>query len=104
MVICLVVAIATTLGTAGRAAGLLSTLPRTVVDILGVFTVFLGDVTDFLGAIVDTLGAIADFLGDWLSQHLAHPAATASHTALPLVTAIAVVTEGKFVLFLRDKH
>ena len=35
MVICLLVTIATTLGAAGRAAGLLSTLPRTVVDFLG---------------------------------------------------------------------
>ena len=35
MVIFLLVAIATTLGAAGRAVGLLSTLPRTVVDFLG---------------------------------------------------------------------
>ena len=35
MVIFLVVAIATTLGAAGRAAGLLSILPRTVTGILG---------------------------------------------------------------------
>lgn len=35
MVICLLVTIATTLGAAGRAAGLLYTLPRTVVDFLG---------------------------------------------------------------------
>ena len=34
MVICLVGAIATTLGEVGRAAGALSILPRTVVDIL----------------------------------------------------------------------
>lgn len=50
MVICLLVAIATALGAAGRAVGLLSTLPRTIVDILG--------------AVVDFLGAIVDFLGD----------------------------------------
>lgn len=43
MVICLLVAIATTLGAAGRAAGLLSTLPRTIVDILGAIVDFLGD-------------------------------------------------------------
>lgn len=47
MVICLLVAIATTLGAAGRAAGLLSTLPRTIVDILE--------------AVMDILGAVADF-------------------------------------------
>lgn len=48
MVICLVGAIATTLGAAGRAAGALYILPRivldilvAVVDILGVFTVIL---------------------------------------------------------------
>lgn len=35
MAICLLAEIATTLGAAGRAAGLLSTLPRTVVDFLG---------------------------------------------------------------------
>ena len=104
MVICLVGAIATTLGAAGRTAWALSILPRTVVDILGVFTVFLGDVTDFLEAIVDILVAVADILGAGVTQPLAYPAATASHTALPLVTAIAVVTEGEFVLFLRDKH
>lgn len=43
MVICLLVAIATALGAAGRAAGLLSTLPRTVVDFLGAIVDFLGD-------------------------------------------------------------
>lgn len=90
MVICLLVAIATALGAAGRAVGLLSTLPRTVADILET-------VTGILGAIVDILGA-------GVAQPLALPAATASHTVLPLVTAIAVVTEGEFVLFLRDKH
>lgn len=90
MVFCLLVTIATTLGAAGRAAGLPPTLPRTVVD--------------FLGAVADILGAVADILGAGVDQPLVHPAATASHTALPLVTAIAVVTEGKFVLFLTDKH
>ena len=111
MVICLLVAIATTLGAAGRAAGLLSTLPRTVVDFLGVVvdilevvTDILETVTDSLGAVADILGAVADILGAGVAQPLAHPAATASHTVLPLVTAIAVVTEGEFVLFLRDKH
>ena len=83
MVICLLVTIATTLGAAGRTAGLLSTLPRTVVGIFG---------------------AVMDILGAGAAQPLAYPAATASHTALPLVTAIAVVTEGEFVLFIRDKH
>lgn len=90
MVICLLVAIATTLGAAGRAAGLLSTLPRTVVDIIG--------------AVVDIFEVVAGVFGAGVAQPLVHPAATASHTALPLVTAIAVVTEGEFVLFLRDKH
>ncbi len=42
MVICLLVAIATTLGAAGRATGLLSTLPRTVVDFLGLSWIFSG--------------------------------------------------------------
>lgn len=97
MVIFLVVTIATTLGAAGRAAGLLSTLPRTVVDILGA-------VLDILETVAGILGAVADILGAGVAQSLVHPAATASHTALPLVTAIAVVTEGEFVLFLRDKH
>lgn len=50
MAICLLAEIATTLGAAGRAVGLLSILPWTVVDILG--------------AVVDFLGAIVDFLGD----------------------------------------
>lgn len=125
MVICLLVAIATTLGAAGRAVGLLSTLPRTVVDILEAVMDILGAVADFLGAVTnipgvatDILGAVAgilgtvtdiletvaDILGAGVAQPLAHPAATASHTALPLVTAIAVVTEGEFVLFLMDKH
>lgn len=90
MVICLLVTIATTLGAAGKAAGLLSTLPRAVVDILET-------VADILGAVTDILGAVADILGAGVDQPLAHPAATASHTALPLVTAIAVVTEGEFV-------
>lgn len=104
MVICLLVAIATTLGTAGRAAGLLSTLPRTVVDFLGAVADIFGVVTDILGTVVDILGAVADILGTGVAQPLVHPAATASHTALPLVAAITVVTEGEFVLFLRDKH
>ena len=90
MVICLLVAIATALGAAGRAVGLLSTLPRTVVD--------------FLGSVTNIPGVVADILGAGVAQPLVHPAATASHTVLPLVTAIAVVTEGEFVLFLRDKH
>lgn len=118
MAICLLAEIATTLGAAGRAAGLLSTLPRTVVDFLGTVADIFGVVTDILGTVVDILGAVtnipeavtdilgtvADILGAGVAQPLAYPAATASHTALPLVTAIAVVTEGEFVLFLRDKH
>ncbi len=55
MVICLVVAVGTTLGTAGRAAGLLSILPRTVVDILGTVVDILGAVAGILGAVVDIL-------------------------------------------------
>ena len=116
--ICLLAEIATTLGAAGKAAGLLSTLPRTVVDFLGTVADIFGVVTDILGTVVDILGAVtnipeavtdilgtvADILGAGVAQPLAYPAATASHTALPLVTAIAVVTEGEFVLFLRDKH
>lgn len=90
MVICLLEAIATALGAAGRAVGLLSTLPRTVVD--------------FLGSVTNIPGVVADILGAGVDQPLAHPAATANHTVLPLVTAIAVVTEGEFVLFLRGKH
>lgn len=97
MVICLVVAVGTTLGAAGRAAGPLPFLPRTVLDILGA-------VVGILWAVVDILGTVADFLGDGVAQPLAHPAATAGHTALPLVTAIVVVTEWEFVLFLMDKH
>ncbi len=111
MVICLLVATATALGVAGRAVGLLSTLPQTIVDILEAVMDILGAVVDFLGTVVDILGAVLDIFevvagvfGAGVAQPLAHPAATASHTALPLVTAIAVVTEGKFVLFLRDKH
>lgn len=104
MVICLLVAIATTLGAAGKAVGFLSTLPRTVVDILGAVADFLGAATDILETVTDILGAVADILGTGVAQPLAHPAATASHTTLPLVAAITVVTEGKFVLFLRDKH
>ena len=72
MVICLLVTIATTLGAAGRAVGLLSTLPRTVVDILGavtnipgVVTNILGAVTNIPGVITDILGTIADILGGW---------------------------------------
>lgn len=132
MVICLLVTIATTLGAAGRAVGLLSTLPLTVVDILKVVADILETVVDFLGAVVDILevvtdiletvtdilgavknipgvvadilGTVADILGAGVAQPLAYPVATASHTALPQVAAIAVVTEGEFVLFLRDKH
>ena len=125
MVIFLVVTIATTLGAAGRAAGLPPTLPRTVADILETVTDILGTIVDILetiagvlvavtnipgvttnslGAVTGILGAVADILGVGVALPLAHPAATASHTALPLVTAIAVVTEGEFVLFLRDKH
>lgn len=104
MMICLLVAIATTLGAAGRATGLLSTLPRTVVDILGAVADILGAVTNIPGVATDIIGAVVDILGAGVAQPLVHPAATASHTVLPLVTAIAVVTEGKFVLFLRDKH
>ena len=87
MVICLLVTIATTLGAAGRAAGLLSILPRTVVNILGT-------VVDIFGAVAGILGAVTDILGAGVAQPFVHPAATASHTALTLVTAIAVVTEG----------
>ena len=118
MVICLLVTIATTLGAAGRAVGFLSTLPRTVVVFLGaVLDIFevvmdiletvagvLGAVTNIPGVATDILGAVADILGAGVAQPFVHPAATASHMALPLVTAIAVVTEGEFVLFLRDKH
>lgn len=111
MVIFLLVTIATTLGAAGRAAGLPPTLPRTVADILETIAGVLvavtnipGVTTNSLGAVTGILGAVADILGVGVAQPLAHPAATASHTALPLVTAIAVVTEGEFVLFLRDKH
>lgn len=55
MVICLVVAVGTTLGAAGRAAGVLSTLPRTVVDILGAVAGILGAVVDILGVFTDIL-------------------------------------------------
>lgn len=79
MVICLLVAIATALGAAGRAVGLLSTLPRTVVDFLGAVADIFGVVTDILetvagvlgavtnipGVITDILGTIADILGGW---------------------------------------
>ena len=56
MVICLLVTIATTLGAAGRAVGLLTTLLQTVVN-------FLGTVVDILGAVTDILGAVTDILG-----------------------------------------
>ena len=75
-----------------------------VTDILETVADILGAVTNVSGVATDILGAVADILGAGVAQPLAHPAATASHTALPLVTAIAVVTEGEFVLFLRDKH
>lgn len=79
MVICLLVTIATTLGAAGRAAGLLPFLPRTVVDFLGavldifeVVTDILETVVDILGAVTnipgvatDILGAVAGILGGW---------------------------------------
>lgn len=65
MVICLLVTIATTLGAAGRAAGLLSSLPRTVVDFLGDYRGFLGTVAGVLEAVADILGAVADILGGW---------------------------------------
>lgn len=104
MAICLLAEIATTLGAAGRATGLLSTLPRTVLDILRAVVDILEVVTDILETVADILGAVTDILGAGVAQPLAHPAATTSHTALPLVTAMAVVTEGEFVLFLRDKH
>lgn len=55
MVICLVVAVGTTPRAAGRAAGALSTLPRTVVDILGTVVGILEAVTDILGVFVDIL-------------------------------------------------
>ncbi len=62
MVICLLVTIATTLGAAGRAAGVLSTLPRTVVNILGTVVDILGAVAGILGAVVDILGVFTDIL------------------------------------------
>lgn len=62
MVICLVVAVGTTPRAAGRAAGLLSTLPRTVVDILGAVVDILGAVAGILGAVVDILGVFVDIL------------------------------------------
>ena len=72
MVICLLVAIATTPGAAGRAAGVLSTLPRDVVDIFEVVTDILetvagvlGAVTNIPGAVTDILGAVTDILGGW---------------------------------------
>lgn len=100
----LLVTIATTLGAAGRATGLLSTLLRAVVDILGGYHGYPRTVVDIFGVVTDILETVAGVLGAGVAQPLAHPAATASHTALPLVTAIAVVTEGEFVLFIRDKH
>lgn len=114
-VIFMLVTIATALGAAGRAAGLPPTLPRTVADILETVTDILGTIVDILetiagvlvavtnipgvttnslGAVTDILETVAGVLGAGVAQPLAHPAATASHTALPLVTAIAVVTEG----------
>lgn len=104
MVICLVVAVGTTPRAAGRAAGLLPFLPRFVFDILGAVVDILGAVVDILGAVTEILGGVAEILGAGVLQPLAYPAATASHTALPLVTAIVVVTEGEFVLFLMGKH
>lgn len=62
MVICLVVAVATTPGAAGRAAGALSTLPRTVVDILGTVVGILEAVTGILEAVTDILGVFVDIL------------------------------------------
>lgn len=62
MVIFLVVTIATTPGAAGRAAGVLSTLPRTVVNILGTVVDILGAVAGILGAVVDILGVFTDIL------------------------------------------
>lgn len=86
MVICLVVAVGTTPRAAGRAAGLLPFLPRTVVDILETVTDILGTIVDILetiagvlvavtnipgvttnslGAVTDILGAVTDILGGW---------------------------------------
>ncbi len=79
MVICLLVTIATTLGAAGRAVGLLTTLPRTVLDILRAGVDILEVVTDILetvagipgavagilGVVTDILGAVADILEGW---------------------------------------
>ncbi len=48
MVICLVGTIATTLGAAGRTAGLLSILPQIVLDILVAVMDILGVFTDIL--------------------------------------------------------
>lgn len=79
MVICLLVTIATTLGAAGRAAGLPPTLPRTVADILETVTDILGTIVDILetiagvlvavtnipGVTTNSLGAVTDILGGW---------------------------------------
>ena len=62
IVICLVVAIATTLGAAGRAAGALSTLPRPVVHTLGAVVDILGAVVGILEAVTDILGVFTDIL------------------------------------------
>lgn len=62
MVICLLVTIATTLGAAGRAVGLLSILPRTVVNILGTVVDILGAVAGILEVATDILGAVTDTL------------------------------------------
>ena len=63
MAICLLVTIATTLGAAGRAAGLLPFLPRAVMDILEAVMDILGAVLDILEAVTDILGAVAGVLG-----------------------------------------
>lgn len=62
MVICLVGAIATTLGAAGRAAGLLPFLPRIVLDILVAVVDIPGVVAGILGAVAGILEVATDIL------------------------------------------
>ena len=61
-VILLLVTIATTLGAAGKAAGLRSSLPRAVVNFLGTVVDFLGTVVDILGAVLDIFEVVTDIL------------------------------------------
>lgn len=62
MVICLVGTVGTTPRAAGRAAGLLSTLPRPVVHTLGAVVDILGAVVGILEAVTDILGVFTDIL------------------------------------------